>query len=436
MRSIRNRLLLWQTLSIAGAAIIVSLITYHLTWDGFNRVRDFTLEQIARSILQYGVEPIGSPDDVQFVSQIFGPDGQLRIASRPSIKLPMQAPGLHTVEWSGETWHVFTLQSEEAIVQVANSAAHRADMFAEISPWLLLPLALLVCLLGALLWLVVGRALRPFDAIRREIAMQKPEHLTALATAGQPREVMPLISTLNTLLERIEHMLSTQRRFIADAAHELRTPLTAIKLQTEIALSVKSPDERQQALDLLHASVDRATRLIEQMLQLARLDPDFAARRPRERVSLDGLSRSIVTAFTAQADARGIDLGLGDCATVAIDGDAESLRVMLGNLVDNAIRYGYAGGRIDVELRNKGERVELTVADDGPGIPDDEKPAVLERFRRGVDPAASGSGLGLAIVREIASQHGGQFELFDRPGGGLLARITLPCPHTNHSGAA
>jgi two-component system OmpR family sensor kinase len=430
VKSIRNRLLIWQTLAIAGAAVVVSLITYHLTWDGFNRLRDYTLEQIARSVLQYGVEPIGSPDNVQFVSQIYGPDGQLRFASRPGIRLPLQAPGMHTVELSGETWHVFTLRSEEAIVQVANSATNRADMFAEISPWLLLPLALLVGLLGALLWLAVGRALRPFDAIRREIAVQSPEHLTALATRGQPREVMPLITTLNTLLERIEQLLSTQRRFIADAAHELRTPLTAIKLQTEIALTVGSAAERQEALDLLHASVDRATRLVEQLLQLARLDPDFAARRARERVSLDALARSVVAAFTAQADTRGIDLGLGDCAAVAIDGDAEGLRVMLGNLVDNAIRYGRAGGRIDVELRATAERIELSVADDGPGIPDEEKPAVFERFRRGRDPAASGSGLGLSIVREIASQHGGQVELLDCPGGGLAVRIALPGPVT------
>lgn len=430
MRSIRYRLLLWQTLAIAGAAIVVSLITYHLSWDGFNRVRDFTLEQIARSILQYGVEPVGSPDNVQLLSQIYTPDGQLRFSSMPGIELPLQAPGVSTVQLAGENWHVFTLPSDQAIVQVANSAANRADMFAEISPWLLLPFVLLISLLSALLWLAVGRALQPFDAIRQEISQQSPARLTALATRGQPREVMPLIDTLNTLLGRIDHLLSSQRRFIADAAHELRTPLTAIKLQTEIALSVDSPKDRQEALDLLHASVDRATRLVEQMLHLARLDPEIAPKLSRQAVMLDGLARSVVIAFTAQADARGIDLGLGECAAVTVDGDPESLRVMLGNLVDNAIRHGRAGGRIDVEVSAQAQGIELSVADDGPGIPDAEKAAVMERFRRGNDATATGSGLGLAIVREIAGQHGATIELLDQPGGGLCVRVRFPSSAT------
>lgn len=426
MNSIRQRLLLWLTGATAFCIFLVGMITLDLTREGFDKTRDYALEQIAYSILQYGVEPIGSPSDVQFISTIWDTHGQLVFTSRPDIDLPRLQPGSHQVEWKGEEWHVFTLTSSEATVQVANTSANRTLMFSQLSSWLLLPLGVLIGLLGTILWLAIGEALSPFDSIRKEIGKRDITCLKKLPQDGYPREVTPLIETLNTLLERIDRVLSSQRRFIADAAHELRTPLTAIKLQTQIARDTTVESDRADALDLLQGSVDRATRLVEQLLQLARFDPEFSASRRTEPVRLDDLARTMIIAFSPNAEAIDVDLGLDHCEATTVNADPESLRIMLGNLIDNALRYARDGGRIDVDVRSSDGHAVLDVTDRGPGIPDGEKTAVFERFHRYGSPDIFGSGLGLAIVKEIAEQHHGQVQLVDNPGGGLIVRVTLP----------
>lgn len=434
MRSIRNRLLVLQIGALLAVAVVVSAITYRLTFDGFNRVRDFTLEQVAFSILQYGVEPLGSPDEGSFVSQIWNSDGTLRFSSRPEVNLPLQAPGVRRINWENDRWYVFTLRREEATIQVANTERNRAGMFADISRWLLLPLAALLLTLGALLWYAVDRALRPIDAIGREIRAQDPRHLQPIPVSQRPREAVPLVDAINSLLERIDTLLIGQRRFIADAAHELRTPLTAIGLQARIVTMVATTAERDAALDLLLASVERASHLIDKLLQFARFDPEFAPARERVPVAVDELARHLVAELSTQAERRGVDLGLGHCDAAMIVADPEGIRVLLENLLDNAMRYGGRGCRIDVEVHAAADVVAIVVSDDGPGIPDEQKEEAFRRFHRCGRIDETGSGLGLAIVREIAGQNGGSIGLRDRPGGGLVATARFPrCDtHSEH----
>lgn len=430
MNSIRIRLLLWQTGAIVVAVLLVSLITYYLAWGGFNRLRDFALEQIAYSILQYGVEPIGSPDDVQFVSQIWDTNGKLQFTSRPELKLPRLQPGLHKLEWLGEEWHIYTLTRDEATVQVANTTSNRTLMFAEINSWLLVPLAVLVGVLGGMFSLAISHALRPLDLIRKEISAQDIEHLRKLSSAEYPVEAKPMVDALNNLLARLENMLSAQRRFVANAAHELRTPLTAIKLQTQIALAHPDEGERQRSRELLQNSVDRATHLVEQLLLLARSSQEAIPSRMKLPVKVDQLAKRLVAEFSSFADKQRIDLGLGHCDATEIDADEESLRIMLGNLIDNALRYGRPGGRVDIEIHADENRIKLDVIDNGPGIPDEEKSRVFERFHRLASADIPGSGLGLAIVREIVSQLRGRIDLADTPGGGLSVHVELPLGRT------
>lgn len=429
--SIRGRLLVWQIGALVLTGLLVSLITYSLAWNGFNRVRDYNLEQIAYSVLRHGVvtesgeEASSDEDRGQFVSQIWDAAGQLAYTSRPDIPLPPQKDGLNVLRLADDEWHIYTLRDGGLTIQVANTTANRAEMFARIIPWLILPLGLLVAGLGGLIWMAVGRALKPLEQVRQEIGTRDLASLHALDTRHLPEELAPLAGALNALLARLEAAFALQRRFIADAAHELRTPLTAVRLQAQLAQQAKSAQEREAALNQLLAGVDRAAHLVQQLLDMARLSPE-ANRGERVPVALDVLVRQVVGDFSSQAEARDIDLGAGVCAPLTVSGEPGAMRVLLGNLVDNALRYTPSGGRVDVEVTRAGHCAVLSVADSGPGIPLEARERVFERFCRLAPPDIPGSGLGLSIVRDIVTLHGGCIRLLDTPGGGLTVRVELP----------
>lgn len=430
MNSIRRQLLLWLIGALLATGLLASLITYSLAWSAFHRLRDYGLEQIAYSIARHGVEYASAEDEAaaaemgQFVSQIWNADGSLAYTSLDTGGPPPQPPGLHAIQWHGEEWHVFTLRDRGLTIQVGNPATRRVRLFGEIFPWLLAPLSLLILGLGSIIWMSVSRALSPLESLRREIGRQDTAHLSPLETPNLPMEVAPLAQALNDLLARLDTVLSTQRQFVADAAHELRSPLTALRLQAQVARQAMGDAERQEALAQLMAGVDRASHLVDQMLRMARLEPD--ARRPKPAaVRLDELARLAVADFSTLADSLGIDLGAGNCDPASVMGDAESLAMMLANLVDNALRYSPAGSRVDVEVHGEADTAWLVVRDQGPGIPPSERERVFDRFHRLADARIPGSGLGLSIVRRVAELHGGQVILEDTPGGGLTARVAL-----------
>lgn len=431
MTSIRRQLLLWQIGALLATGLLASVITYNLAWDGFNRIRDYGLEQIAYSIVRHGVVTDDGPneddpvDRGQFVSQIWNADGTLAYASIEGIGPPPQTPGMHTVAWQGEEWHIYTLKDGGLTIQVGNPVTKRARIFAGIIPWLLLPLSLFIIVLGGLIWVSVSRSLQPLERLRSDLRRRDVGSLSPLDEHGLPQEVAPLIQTLNDLLKRLDTALTLQGRFVADAAHELRTPLTAVRLQAQLARQAGNDSEREENHARLLAAIDRAAHLVEQLLQLARLEP-AAWRGQAQPVAMHEIARGVVASLSSQADAKGIDLGLGVCEPVVIDGHAPGLQAMLTNLVDNALRYTQPGGRVDVELRVAGEQALLTVSDNGVGIPVAERERVFDRFYRVAGMETSGSGLGLAIVRQVAELHRGHVELDDAPGGGLLARIALP----------
>lgn len=434
MNSIRNHLLVWQISALLVTGLLVSIITYLLAWDAFNRIRDNGLEQIAYSIVRHGIEYDNSDEEVrndrgQFVSQIWASDGSLISSSLDDIGPGPQPPGLHVVEWEGTEWRVYSLKEGGLTVQVATTSASRARKFMAIAPWLLIPFAVLIVVLGLFIRAAVGRALAPLENVRGEIGRRGVSSLRALDTQGMPEEVAPLVATLNDLLARLDAALAAQRRFVADAAHELRTPLAAVKLQTQIVRRLEGESEREVALEQLENGVDRAAHLVEQLLRMARLEPSASQSEAAPAfapVALDALAKQVVADHSAQADARNIDLGVGACVPLTVPGQADSLRMMLGNLVDNAVRYTPAGGRVDVEVRQEADSAVLSVSDNGPGIPAAERERVFDRFHRLAGADLPGSGLGLSIARQVATLHGGRIELADAPGGGIKARVSLP----------
>jgi signal transduction histidine kinase len=435
MKSIRRQLLLWQISALLATGLIVSLITYSLAWNAFNELRDDTLQQIGYSVLRHGVvSDDGSSDDEkdpgQFMSQIWGDDGKLQYSSlAPLDGPPPQKNGLHVIRWQDDEWHIYTLRNSGLIIQVGNPSSHRQRMFTNIIQWMLLPLSILVAGLGTLIWTAVGRALTPLQQVQHEIGRRDAPALHAIETQGLPDEVSPLVEALNDLLGRLDTALTSQRRFIADAAHELRTPLTAIKLRSQLMRQCTDPREWTESLDQLESGIERASHLIDQMLRMARLEPGVQPQTSSE-VQLDELTKKVVGEFSAQADARRIDLGVTRAEHVVVQGHRDSLRVMLSNLVDNALRYTPVGGQVDVAVWSESGQAILTVTDTGPGIPEAERERAFDRFYRLAQADIPGSGLGLAIVRQVVESHSGKVGLSDTPDGGLLVTIRLPIPQS------
>jgi two-component system OmpR family sensor kinase len=258
------------------------------------------------------------------------------------------------------------------------------------------------------------------------LAQREAHSLAPLPAAGLPQETQPMVEALNGLLARLREAMEKQREFTADAAHELRTPLTALKLQAQMLTRAASDAERAEAVATLHEGVERATHLVERLLTLARLEPE-EGQQTMAPVSLHDRARQVVDEFTAAAASRNIHLGLAVAHPVDVRGDEGALRALLRNLIENAVRYTPAGGRIEVAVHQNEGRARLEIADNGPGIPPSERERVFDRFYRVPGTAEYGSGLGLAIVRRAAQLHGADIAL----GGGLDGRgvgvaVTFP----------
>jgi two-component system OmpR family sensor kinase len=331
------------------------------------------------------------------------------------------------VAWDEEEFRVFVMSRGGRTVQVAQSLEVRELALRGITLRLLAPLVLLVPLLAAATWMTVARALRPLSALREEVVRRNPASLTPIALGHAPDEVKPLVGSLNDLLLRLADALDSQRRFTADAAHELRTPLTAVKLQFQLLERSHTPEARAEALANLRSGIERAIRLVQQLLTLARLEPGTQPL-PLRAVSLDLLARETLAEFTPIAKDKSIALRRGQMDEVTIQGDPEQLRTLLNNLVDNAVRYTPAGGRVEVRVVREASGAAIEVADSGPGIAPAERPRVFDRFYRAAGTEETGSGLGLSIVQRIAQAHGASIDPAQSASGGLLMRVRFDSP--------
>jgi two-component system, OmpR family, sensor kinase len=244
-----------------------------------------------------------------------------------------------------------------------------------------------------------------------------------------PQELMPLVEQINLLLERLSVSLDSQRRFVADAAHELRSPVAAILLQAQVAERSQRPSERAAAFAELRRGIARASRLVEQLLHLARLEPGVP-REPVREIDFAALVREVVGMYAARADDLGIDLGVDGPLCAPMNGAESELRSLIGNLIDNALRYAPRGSEVTVQLKAEARAVEMRVIDGGPGIPDAERDRVFHRFQRVPGDPTRGSGLGLPIAKAIVERHEGSIVLMDAVAGeanrGLLVRVRLP----------
>jgi two-component system, OmpR family, sensor kinase len=431
VRSVRRTLLVALLATVVAISLSAVAATYRTARAQIDQIFDYHLRQIALSLSDQALARAaarGAGRDLDFVIQIWDEDGGRLYLSRPAPGLPEVAElGFQTVGGPSGAWRVYSAALGGRVIQVAQPLRVREELAFSAALRTLAPVALLLPLLALLVWRIVGHGLQPFDRLAQAAASRTPAALEAFSESGAPQEALPLVRALNDLLGRLRAALAAQRAFVADAAHELRTPLAALKLQVQLAQRAPEGAERTAALGELEAGLERATRLVQQLLTLSRVEPEAAGAQVRERVRLADLVRQAVADHALLAEAKRVDLGATEAAEDAVTlGDAGSLRTLLANLVDNAIRYTPEGGRVDVGAGLAGRCPFLEVADTGPGIAAGERERVFDRFYRVPGADGSGSGLGLAVVRAIAERHAATVTLGDAPGGGLTVRVSFP----------
>ena len=431
MHSIRRQLLVWLLALVIVGVGFAGWLIYRQALAEANELFDYQLEQIAAALPS---EPFSSvlqsrsDSDEGVVIQIWNRNGVLMYYSHPRVPLAPHAElGFSTESTPRGVWRVYSAIVGDNVVQLAQPLSIRNRLAAGVAWRTLWPLVVLLPLLGMAIWIIVGRGLKPLQRVTRALDTRHPEALEPLPDNRLPEEVVPVVRALNALLSRLATALDTQKAFVADAAHELRTPLAAVQIQSQLVARAKDDESRKEALDDLQAGITRATRLAEQLLALARSEPD--GKSETKPVDLHALLDECVGGSVLVAQQRGVDLGIEANEPATISGDANALRVMFNNLIDNATKYTPSGGRVDVCLQVKDGNPTVELADTGPGIPADERERVFDRFYRAGMGASrartdvAGSGLGLAIVRRIALQHDAKVSLAESKSGGLLVSI-------------
>ena len=427
--SLKRTALVWMTVLLALVGLATAVISYRLAYDQAAEFLDGQLRQVA---LNAGIEPRPAaapafdqdPEDELAVT-IWNADGAMAHTSPPDVTIPRQAhKGFADVTTGGERWRVYTASDDGRAVQVAQ----RMTVRDEIAQGAAIGAAAPVLILIPLSWLVVGwaisRALERLDFFASDIAARGASAVAPIPLAEIPTEVVPVVKSMNGLIERLRAALDAQKRFLADAAHELRTPLAAMQIQVD-SLSLANPSSLAASKAALAQGVRRASTLVDQLMRLARLDEP--ARSPREKTDIAQILLDCVGDYIVIADRKGVDLGVDAPVPAPIVGNSEELRVLFSNLIENAVRYTPSGGAVDVSVRVESSRAVVEVLDTGGGLAPDVQARIFDRFYRGA-PGTEGSGLGLAIARRIAERNGLTLAVKNRADGrnGVLARVELP----------
>ena len=424
MNSIRARLLLWLLATLAAAALLMGGLTYRTVLAETETLFDYQLRQMALSLRDQGEIAPGQADaladeQLDFVVQIWTVDGRGVYASRAHSSLPERAAlGLADITVQGQTWRTFGVATRERVIQVAQPRQIRRQLAANAALHSVLPLLIVAPALALVVWWLAAGTLAPLQRVAAGLRERDEQSLQPLATDGLPVEVAPLVAALNGLLQRLGTSLEAQRAFVSDAAHELRSPLTALTLQLQLLRRAPDDGARAAAAAALGAGIERAGRLVEQLLTLARSEPG-APLMMLDGIDLHELVRAAVVDTVPLAQACGTSIELLTDVPVPVRGNALALTMLVRNLADNAVRHSPPGGRVELQVFMDGSAPVLQVDDNGPGVPAEDRARVFARFFRRASDDAAGSGLGLAIVSSVAQRHGASVSLADSALGGL-----------------
>ena len=313
-------------------------------------------------------------------------------------------------------------------IAVGQEWDYRREMAMDIVTSQLTPWMVALPLMFVLLIVLLSRELAPLKNLARTLRLRAPDSADSLSVEKIPAEVRPLVEALNQLFRRTHDAMLRERRFTSDAAHELRSPLAALKVQTEVAqLSLDDPEGREKALDQLHQGIDRATRLVDQLLTLSRLD-SLAQLDDVQQVAIADLLQSAVMEMYHPAQQSGIELRLHlNASHIVRTGQPLLLSMLVRNLLDNAVKYS-PPGEIAIDIHSDAGQTELRIRDHGPGLPAGQAELIFERYRRGehTSPVPGGTGLGLYVARQIVQAHDGKLWLAEHGPDGCTFILTLP----------
>ena len=440
-RSLQTRLLAWVLVAVVLVWSSTALRAFFDARHELDELLDGHLAQAAALLVAQQVHPdddgtIDAPVLHRYAPkvafQVFH-EGDLVLRSANAPVAPMATPrghfenGFHTVQIDGRAWRVFATHGVERDVQVyvGEQTESRASIVWAVARSALWPMALALPLLALAVWWAVRRGVAPLRRLGRALALRPAHAMQPVQADDAPSEMEPLVDALNGLFKRIGALLDSERRFTADAAHELRTPIAAIRTQAQVALAEGDAGLRRHALVATLEGCDRATRVVDQLLTLSRLE---AEQMPSlQPLDLCPIVRDVVGEVAPRAIAKHQVLELDATAPCRVAGNPTLLAVLVRNLIDNAVRYSPPQAHVQVRVTGTNGRVVLTVDDSGPGLAAADLQRLGERFFRVAGSGESGSGLGWSIVRRIAAVHGGTLDARRSAGlGGLLVELTLP----------
>jgi two-component system sensor histidine kinase QseC len=420
----------------------MSYATYYQSSDEVEELFDSELAQAAGVLLQIStnlnmtqtiVEPklhkeiYGHRYEKKIAFQIFLDSKLVLQSANAPTRIMSDKEGFSDQTIKNELWRVFRLYDEQTnqFVLTAERYDIRQELINEITGNSLYPLTLVIPILLLTIWVGIDRGLLPIKKLARHIEQRSPDNLEPIkVNFNIPNEILPLFSGLNNLLIKLKEAFERERRFTSDAAHELQTPLASVKTQAQVALRSANKDEQQHALSKTLEGIDRATHMVQQLLALARLEP-LATLEDTSNIDLNLVAQTIIGELDQEAHRKQIELELTSDDKAYINGNQATIEILIRNLLSNAIRYSPQNGQVTVNINRDENNIVFSVIDTGPGIPEEDRERVFERFYRGDENQhIIGSGLGLSIARRIAELHNATIA-FEHPEVGLKVTVTF-----------
>ena len=446
--SLRTRLLVIAALASLTTLLAGGAAMYWAAQREDARLLDSRLEDLARTVLSFAEHEIteilgegrtelmhtetAATLGSRYRYQIWTRHGNMLLHSykaSPSVPMmPLRHLGFGTVAIDGDDFRVFAMEGNggEMVIQVGECLDERESAIGIVSLYFIGFLLLPFGIVFAITWWLLRRSLRSIDASAAQLSRRSPIDLTPVVAENPPVELKPMISSINALFERINKTLSLERGFTAVAAHELRTPLAGLRAHAQIAATARSPEELAESLAAVMVGVDRAAHLLDQLLDLARMESVASdADRLRQSVDIAKVYESVVGDLGSLASRRGLRIE-SDFMEERIVAMELGMLLLLRNLLGNAIRYTPTGGRVNVSTRREGAAITLTVDDSGPGSPLESRERVFERFDRLGAIGDEGVGLGMSIVQSVVVAHQAMIRLLESPLGGLRVQVHFP----------
>jgi two-component system, OmpR family, sensor kinase len=427
MSSLRKTIVTRVVWLVAGVGLAAAAMSFTLVTLEIDKFLDAQLQQVAINTTpseQDATSPlVKTEEEDHLIVQARDRSGSIIHRSGPLIDIPWQSlPGFSNVSENGLDWRVYRSSNPRQEVQIAQRWSARREIAVRAATGAAMPFLLAIPVAWFIIGWSINRTLEGLRQLSSDVAQRSVDAVEPLRPVGIPLEVAPLIAALDELIGRHRQAVETQRRFVADAAHELRTPLAALQVQTENLLADGVSEASRELVDELGSGVRRASRLTNQLLEMAHTEG--AATPMRQKVDLVALTTSVLAEFVPLADAKHIELAMYADHALSVEGDPDALRKLLSILLENALRYSASGGSVEVNLATADEKTKLEIVDSGSGISLEALPFIYDRFFRAAPQEIEGTGLGLAIAKKTADRNGLRLSHRNRSGAsGVIATI-------------